>query len=299
MKKPLRSNGSRALSRLMLTTTLALLGLGCTPAASPAGGCCKKGPPCLRAHGGGHAHGHPHGAGHDRGEGHAHGHPHGAGHGDGEGHAHGGGHGDRHEHRPAQAEGHAHGMPHRFEDAEAWSKRFDAAERDAWQKPDEVIHALALPTDAMVVDLGAGTGYFAVRLARALPKGRVLALDVEPNMVRFMTDRATRDGLPNLVARETPKDRAALDGAADLVLVVDTYHHLAARPAYVRALRSSLSPRGRVAIVDFRLESERGPPKEHRLAPERVIEELGEAGFALSARYELLPDQYFLVFSPR
>jgi cyclopropane fatty-acyl-phospholipid synthase-like methyltransferase len=190
-------------------------------------------------------------------------------------------------------------MPHRFEDAEAWSKRFDSPERDAWQKPDDVVRALALPPDAAVVDLGAGTGYFAARLARALPGGRVLGLDVEPNMVRFMTERAKREGLTNLVARETPKDRAGLEGPVDLVLLVDTYHHLSDRPAYFRALRSSLTPRGRLAIVDFRLESERGPPKEHRLAPERVIAELAEAGFALSGRHEFLPDQYFLVFSAR
>jgi cyclopropane fatty-acyl-phospholipid synthase-like methyltransferase len=188
-------------------------------------------------------------------------------------------------------------MPHRFEDAAAWSKQFDAPERDAWQKPDELIRALELPPDAQVADVGAGTGYFAVRLARALPGGRVIGLDVEPDMVRFMTERAAKEGLSNLVARVTPSSSAAIEPGTDVVLIVNTVHHLTDRVAYFRDVASKLSPRGRVVIVDFRLESHRGPPRDHKLAPERVVAELAEAGLTGVKTMGFLPDQYVLVFT--
>src|SRR5215470_14968875 len=83
--------------------------------------------------------------------------------------------------RPSAAQPpHAH--QHSFGDAEKWSQVFDDPKRDAWQKPHEVIQALALKPDAVVADIGAGTGYFAVRLARMLPKSKVYAVDVEPDM---------------------------------------------------------------------------------------------------------------------
>src|SRR5882757_3581413 len=79
---------------------------------------------------------------------------------------------------PSHHADHAH---HRFENAEAWSKQFEAPERNAWQKPDAVVASLALPPRVVVAAIGAGTGYFAMRFARAVPDGRVIAIDVEPD----------------------------------------------------------------------------------------------------------------------
>ena len=83
---------------------------------------------------------------------------------------------------------------HDFADAKKWSARFDDPARDEWQLPDRVIAALELPADARVADLGAGTGYFAVRLARAVPSGRVWGVDLEPDMVRHLNQRAANEG---------------------------------------------------------------------------------------------------------
>src|SRR4051812_14882633 len=99
-----------------------------------------------------------------------------------------------------------HDENHRFEDAEHWSSLFDDPKRDDWQKPHEVIQALALPADAVVADIGAGTGYFSVRLARMLPKGKVYAADVEPEMVRHLAARGKRDELANLHAVQSDLD---------------------------------------------------------------------------------------------
>ena len=82
-------------------------------------------------------------------------------------------------------------MPHRFEHADAWAKQFDDPSRDAWQQPDKVIAALGLEPAMSVADVGAGTGYFTVRLARAVPQGQVIATDIEPDMVRYLGERAS------------------------------------------------------------------------------------------------------------
>lgn len=205
-----------------------------------------------------------------------------------------------HEHARADHD-HRHGMVHRFDDAAGWAKQFDAPERDAWQKPDDVVKALAPADNAVVVDLGAGTGYFAVRLARAVHNGRVIGVDVEEGMVRYLDERAAKEGLSNLKGHLTPTDRADFGeaGPVDLVLVVNTYHHIGNRVAYFAAVKEKLSPGGRLAIVDFRPESERGPPKELKLSDTAVVEELAAAGFVLATRHDFLPDQYVLEFTAR
>ena len=187
---------------------------------------------------------------------------------------------------------------HRFKDAERWARVFDDPARAAWQKPDEVIKTLGLAPDAKVADIGAGTGYFASRLARTVPSGRVYAVDAEPDMVRYLADRAKREGLENLVPVQAGSRDPKLPEPVDLALLVDVYHHVPARAQYFEALRGSLNPNGRLAIVDFRLDSPRGPPRAARIAPDRVKEELGRAGYTLVAEHGFLPDQYFLVFAP-
>jgi cyclopropane fatty-acyl-phospholipid synthase-like methyltransferase len=200
---------------------------------------------------------------------------------------------------PGQAQ---HGaQPHHrsFDDAEKWSKIFDDPERDGWQKPLEVIQALKLAPDAAVADIGSGTGYFAVRLAHSVPKGRVYGADVSPDMVKFLNERAAKEKLANLSSHLAGEADPNLLEPMDLVLVVDTYHHIGKRSAYFERLKSSLKPGGRVAIIDFTLASPVGPPKAARIAPERVTSEMAQAGYRLAERHDFLPNQYFLVFAPR
>jgi predicted methyltransferase len=192
-----------------------------------------------------------------------------------------------------------HTHQHSFGDAEKWAHVFDDPGRDVWQKPHEVIKALALAPDAAVADLGAGTGYFAARLANMLPKGVVYAADVEPEMVKYLGERAKREGLKNLKPVQSSAGEADLPEKMDLILLVDVYHHIEGRERYFRRLAGSLKPGGRLAVIDFRLDSPEGPPKAARIAPERVKAELAKAGYALQAEHGFLPRQYFLIFSPR
>ncbi|ADO68567.1 class I SAM-dependent methyltransferase [Stigmatella aurantiaca] len=209
-----------------------------------------------------------------------------------------GGHAPSGEGHGGHAGAHPEGMIHRFEKAEEWEERFEDPARDAWQKPDEVIAALALPADAQVADLGSATGYFAVRLAKAVPQGHVFGVDIEPDMARYLGARARREGLAHLTPVLGEPADSKLPRPVDLVLVVDTYHHIADRVAYFRKLQEVLTPRGRVAIIDFRKGQSMGPREEHKLAPEQVRQELEAAGYRPIEEHGFLPHQYFLVFAP-
>jgi cyclopropane fatty-acyl-phospholipid synthase-like methyltransferase len=198
---------------------------------------------------------------------------------------------------PAAAQS-PHTHQHSFGDAEKWSRIFDDPKRDAWQKPHEVIQALALKPDAVIADIGSGTGYFSVRFAHMVPKGRVYGVDTEPDMVKHLAERAKREGLTNITPVAGVSDDPRLPEKADLIVFVDVFHHISDRERYFRKLRGSLKPGGRIAIIDFRLDAPNGPPKSARIAPDRVKAELKGAGYALTQEHGFLPNQYFLIFRP-
>ena len=175
---------------------------------------------------------------------------------------------------------------------------FDDPKRDASQKPHEVIQALALKPDAVVADIGSGTGYFSVRFAHVVPKGRVYGADTEPDMVKYLAERAKREKLGNVTAIAAAPDDPRLPEKADLIIMVDVFHHIADHARYLKKLQGSLKPGGRLAIIDFRMNSPDGPPKSSRIAPDRVKTELKSAGYALVQEHTFLPNQYFLVFQP-
>ena len=192
-----------------------------------------------------------------------------------------------------------HTHQHQFSGAEHWARTFDDPARDQWQKPHEVIQALRLAPDATVADIGAGTGYFAARLAHMTPKGRVFAVDIEPDMVRYLSERAQREKVSNLQAVLGKPDDPRLPEKVDRVLLVDTYHHIDQRVAYFRRLRDSLKPGGEVAIIDFTAQSPVGPPPAARISAQQVRAEMQQAGYTLAAQHAFLPHQYFLVFKPQ
>jgi ubiquinone/menaquinone biosynthesis C-methylase UbiE len=185
---------------------------------------------------------------------------------------------------------------HRFEGAENWAKEFDSAERDDWQKPQEVLEALKIGKSATVADIGAGTGYFAMRIARLAPQGRVYAVDVEPDMTRYLAERAKREGLTNVIPVQAQADNAALPEPVDLALVVDTFHHIGHRVAYFTQLKSSLKDGGRLVIIDFKADSPSGPPPQYRIPLEQAADELIAAGYTLVEAPSFLPRQYMLIF---
>ncbi|MGD9904856.1 MAG: class I SAM-dependent methyltransferase [Vicinamibacterales bacterium] len=188
-------------------------------------------------------------------------------------------------------------MQHRFDDPERYAKGFDDPARDAWQMPDRVIAALALKPGDRVADIGAGTGYFSTRLARSAAKPTVFAADLEPAMVGYLTKRAASEGLANMRAVQASATSPNLPEPVDVVLVVDTFHHIGNRAAYFAGVRASLRPNGRVAIIDFRKDAPgEGPPAHFRFTPEQITGEMTAAGFELDTQHDFLPRQHFLVY---
>jgi len=190
---------------------------------------------------------------------------------------------------------HAHAS---FADAAAWSARFDDPARDAWQKPEQVVRHLTLSSDSRVADIGAGTGYFVMRIAPQVPVGRVYAVDIDPTMVDFAVKRAQTAGLQNVQGVVASPTAPNLPEPVDVVLLVDTYHHIEGREAYFSALAASVRPGGRLVIVDYKVDATLpGPPMAMRLSPDAVIDELRAAGWRLQTRSEgFLPRQYLLIF---
>ncbi len=204
-----------------------------------------------------------------------------------------------HAHAGHPHDGHAHGdrMPHDELSAEAYAARLEPADRDAWQQPAALIAALGIREGAHVADVGAGSGYFVPHLARAVgASGRVVAEDLRDDLLALVRARATREGLAQVETRVGAADDPRLEpGAYDLILFVDTYHHVADRPTFLGHLARALTPRGRLVIVDFREGTlPVGPPPAHKI-PRAVVEtEVRAAGFTVARTHDFLPHQWVL-----
>jgi ubiquinone/menaquinone biosynthesis C-methylase UbiE len=191
-----------------------------------------------------------------------------------------------------------HGNP---DDLDGYIARMEDPDRDAWQKPDEVVRALGLRPGQVVCDVGAGPGYFTLRLARAVgPTGRVFAVDVVPEMIAALRQRLDRAGVGNVTPVLARCDDSLLPPeACDLVLVVDTFHHFPDGAAYLRSLVPRLRPGGRIVNVDFhKREMPVGPPVEHKVAREDFLAAARAAGLEVVEELDFLPYQYLLVLRP-
>ncbi len=176
-------------------------------------------------------------------------------------------------------------------------------ERDAYQKPDEVMSALALKGGERVADVGAGSGYFTLRLARAVgPAGSVLAVDANADLLAHLDGRLKEAGLLNARTLLVPKDDPKLPpGSLDTVLIVDTLHYVQDRAAWLKKVRSGLAPGGRVVVIDFVPKSveERpwGPPPSQWMSREEVDASMAEAGLVPRKVHGFLTEQFFVEYA--
>jgi arsenite methyltransferase len=171
--------------------------------------------------------------------------------------------------------------------------------RDEWQQPQAVIQSLKIDPGARIADLGAGGGYFTFPLADATgPRGRVYAVDIEKESLRFIQEEgAQRGGLPSNIqlVLASPEKAGLPEKSIDLIFTCNTYHHLPNRPAYMKSLAEYLRQDGRIAIIDFK-------PSGwlwlfgHATAKETVREEMTSAGYRLLEEFEYLPKQHFQIF---
>lgn len=191
----------------------------------------------------------------------------------------------------------------------AWSKQYigmlERESRDVLQKPAEVMAALALRPGERVADIGAGSGYFTLRIAEAVgDDGRVIAIDIRQEMLDHIADRLRGSPLQNVELKLAPADDPQLPaGSVDTILMVDTIHYVQDRTDYARKLRAALTRGGRLVIIDFRYDPharrEFAPPLEQQVPQETLDAEMAAAGFAVVQTYDFLPEQYFVVYAPR
>lgn len=173
--------------------------------------------------------------------------------------------------------------------------------RDTWQKPEEILNALEIRKGQAVADIGAGSGYLAVKLSECVGStGTVYAVDVQQEMLDYISKRLGTEGLKNVILVLGNMDDPKLSpGSLDIAILLSTYHEIAQPIDFMKKIKSALKPHGKLAILEFSDESPIGPPLKVRLPEDLVINELKQAGFALSQKYNfLLPYQYLLVFTP-
>lgn len=186
-----------------------------------------------------------------------------------------------------------------FEGA-AWLERQGRAEAE---KPELVLAAMDLRPGLTVAEIGAGTGFFTRRLARAVaPGGRVLAVDVQPEMLELLKTYAAREGITNIVpVLGTPSDPKLPARGVDRILLVDVFHELQRPEPMLAHIRDSLAPGGTVTLVEYRLEGETASHinLRHRMSAEQVLAEWTAAGFVLVEQIETLPSQHLFLFSAR
>jgi len=175
-----------------------------------------------------------------------------------------------------------------------WLDRPDRAERE---QPDRVLDALKLAPDSVAADVGAGTGYFTVRLAKRVKT--VHATDLQPEMLRMLDARLGKEHVTNVVLHPaTDHDAGLPSSCCDLVLLVDVYHELSDPPGVMKTIRRGLKPTGRLVLVEYRGEDPAVAIKpEHKMTLAQIKKELGELGFHFVDSLEMLPDQRVVIFT--
>ncbi len=175
----------------------------------------------------------------------------------------------------------------------------EAPDRDLWQAPDQIMDAMGIADGSVVGDIGAGSGWFTIRLARRVgPQGLVYAEDVQAEMISAISRRVQREGLTNVKAvLGAGSDPRLPARSLDAVLIVDAYHEMQDRVTMLSNLARALKPQGRIGVVDFKLEGTGpGPSPDERVSPDVVVKDAAKAGLRLLRQEPFLPYQYFLIF---
>lgn len=185
------------------------------------------------------------------------------------------------------------------QDPKAYIASLEDPARDAYQKPHEVMEALAIKPGETIADVGAGSGYFSLRFAQHVgERGRVYAVDVSPDMIVHLNRRVRDHGLRNVTTILAPPDDPLLpDGSIDRFFFCDVWHHVEKQDQYLALMRRMLKPGGQVVMIDFhKKDLPVGPPSSMKIAREDLIRQMTTHGFRVAKEHTFLPYQYFVVF---
>lgn len=180
----------------------------------------------------------------------------------------------------------------------SWLER---PQRERDERTDILIDALPLSADSVVADIGAGTGYFAFPVAARVPQGRVLAVDIQDEMLAVINARKSKSGVTNVEAiRGTVTDPNLPPGAVDVIFIVDAYHEFSHPREMGRAMREALRIGGNLILIEYRAEDPDVPIKRlHKMTQEQVKKEMQAIGMTFKETLDDLPQQHFMVFEKR
>ncbi len=190
----------------------------------------------------------------------------------------------------------------RFANVMGWQGAdwLERSERDVEEEPDKALDALGSLAGLTVADVGAGSGYFTVRLAsRVGPAGRVFASDLQSEMLKMLTARLARERVTNVTLVQGAVDDPKLPASSlDLAIMVDVYHEFSEPQKMLRGLRAALKPGGRLVLLEYRKEDPQVPIRfEHKMSVAEARLELEAEGFLFSRLDDRLPRQHILIFS--
>jgi ubiquinone/menaquinone biosynthesis C-methylase UbiE len=199
----------------------------------------------------------------------------------------------------AQAPGSEHGVHKLHSDPAAYIAALEDPKRDAYQKPHEVMEALAIKSGEAIADIGTGSGYFTLRLAHHVgPTGRVYAVDVNPDMIRHVQNRVRDAKLQNVTTILARPNDPLLPQPVDRFVIVDVWHHIEDQTGYLALMKKHLKPGGQVIMIDFhKRDLPVGPPAHMKIAREDLLKQMAANGFRVVKEHTFLPYQYFIVFS--
>ncbi len=184
-----------------------------------------------------------------------------------------------------------------FAETEEYIRFLEQPSRARWQKPDDVVAALHLTGSETLADVGAGSGYFTFRFARALPRGKVIATDIDPEMVRHVHHKVMSEGISNVRAVLADPADPTVDATADVVFICDVLHHVKGREAWLGRLNAEMKPGARLVVIEFKEgKLPEGPPEAAKIPKAKLTAMLRDAGFVLTSEdSKLLPYQTLFV----
>ena len=195
-----------------------------------------------------------------------------------------------------------HQMHQLHQDPNLYIGALEDPKRDAYQKPREVLKALALKPGEVIADIGAGSGYFTFRLSHLVgEKGKIYAVDISPDMILHINRRIRELKVNNVISiLADPDDPLLPDRSVNRFFFSESWHHIENQTKYLSLMKRMLKPGGEVVMIDFqKKELPVGPPLEMRIAREDLIKQMEQNGFRLVQEHTFLPYQYFLIFKPK
>jgi len=175
-------------------------------------------------------------------------------------------------------------------------------DRESEEDPDRLLSHLDLKPGLLVCDMGCGNGFYSLKIAKAIgPEGRVLAVDIQPEMLQLLSRRSIEANVENIdMILGTTTDPKLPDNKVDLVLMVDVYHEFSDPKSMLEKIRKSLKPTGKIALVEFREEDASVPIRpEHKMSKRQILKEYEANGFQLLSQYDGLPWQHLMFLGPK